>query len=173
MHIGTLLRRTRTWHGSRVAFVDAVGPWTFEAFLARAARFANALGGLGCVPGDRVALLLPDIREQLEADYGTMAAGCVSVPMAPGMRNADVAAHLRLTGARVLVTTADMAPLFDHMRSEVPSLDHIISISGQGPGAQTMKPCWRCRATSFPRPARQAILRALPGRPARPGIRRR
>ena len=39
--------------------------------------------GLGCSKGDRVALLVPDIREYLEADYAIMSAGFVRVPIDP------------------------------------------------------------------------------------------
>ena len=73
MHIGIKLRQLALWHGERPAIIDADGSWSFRAFHARLSRFGNALHGLGLQPGDRVALLIPDIREYLEVDYGTMA----------------------------------------------------------------------------------------------------
>ena len=46
------------------------GAWTFRQFHARITRFGNAMHGLGLAKGDRIALLMPDCREYLEADYG-------------------------------------------------------------------------------------------------------
>ena len=65
--------------------------------------------GSACVQGDRVALLIPDIREYLEADYGTMAAGLVRVPLDPRLTRSDLIALLTHAGARALVTHASFA----------------------------------------------------------------
>ena len=56
--------------------------------------------------GDRVALLIPDIREYLEVDYGTMAAGLVRVPVDPRLTRRELIDLLRHAGARALVTHA-------------------------------------------------------------------
>ncbi len=135
MHIGFLFRRARAWHGASVALVDRVGPWTFEALMARIARFGQALAGLGLLRGERVALLLPDIREHLEADYGAMAAGFISVPLSAGMRRQDLVAHLRRTGARAVVAEATLIPMLAELRSELPDLQHIIALGGTVAGA--------------------------------------
>ena len=54
--------------------------------------------GLGLAKGDRIALLLPDCREYLEVDYGTMAAGFVRVPMDPRLTRRELAALLQRAG---------------------------------------------------------------------------
>ncbi len=135
MHLGLLFRRARAWHGDRVALVDEAGPWTFEAFLARVARFGQAMAGLGIVRGDRIALLLPDIREYLEADYGAMAAGFVRVPMDPKANRAELLAQLRHAGVRVLVTDASLAAVAEDLRVDVAGLDHVICVRGAIRGA--------------------------------------
>ena len=97
------------WHADRIAIVDDAGRWSYRQFHARITRFGNALHGLGLSSGDRVALLMPDIREYLEADYGTMAAGLVRVPLDPRLTRTDIVALLRHSGARALVTHASFA----------------------------------------------------------------
>ena len=99
----------RRVQGDRAAIVDEAGAWSFRHFHARIARFGNAMRGLGLETGDRVALLMPDIREYLEADYGTMAAGLVRVPLDPRLTRPELVALLRHAGARALVTHASFA----------------------------------------------------------------
>ena len=115
MHIGTKWRELARQHGNHPAIIDDRGSWSFRDAHARIARFGNALAGLGLRKGDRVALLVPDIREYLEADYAIMSAGFVRVPLDPGLvimrririagsgnatfKDVHVALHLLATGA--------------------------------------------------------------------------
>ena len=106
MHIGAMLRDIAQRHGERTAIVDDAGAWTYGQFVARINRFGNALHGLGLQRGDRVGLLLPDMREYLEADYGAMSAGFVRVPMDPQMTGPQLAQALRHAGARACELSA-------------------------------------------------------------------
>ena len=72
MHIGTKWRELAQQHGDHPAIIDDRGSWSYRDVHARIARFGNALAGLGLRKGDRVALLVPDIREYLEADHAIM-----------------------------------------------------------------------------------------------------
>jgi acyl-CoA synthetase (AMP-forming)/AMP-acid ligase II len=133
MHLGTAFRRLSTWHGARIAFVDAAGPWSFQDIIRRIAKVGRALHGLGLQHGDRVALLLPDIREYVEADYGIMAAGLVRVPMDWRAPRADLIAQLRHAGVRGVVAQFGIA---DGLRDEVDTLRHIITVGGRQPGTE-------------------------------------
>jgi acyl-CoA synthetase (AMP-forming)/AMP-acid ligase II len=135
LHLGAVLRDLARRHGERTAIVDDAGAWTYSQFVARIARFGNALHGLGLQRGDRVALLLPDIREYLEADYGAMSAGFVRVPMDPQMNRPELAQALHHAGARALVTHASFAEKIGSLRSDVEGLEFIIVIGGAMPGA--------------------------------------
>lgn len=77
MHIGTKWRELARRHGDHPAIIDDRGSWSYRHVHARIACFGNALAGLGLSRGDRVGLLVPDIREYLEADYAIMSAGFV------------------------------------------------------------------------------------------------
>ena len=133
MHIGAKLAQLALSHSDCTAIFDDFGAWSFRQFHARITRFGNALHGLGLRKGDRVALLLPDIREYLEADYGTMAAGFVRVPMDPRLTRRELVDLLRHAGARALVTHASFAETVDGLTSDVESLEHVIGI-GAGVG---------------------------------------
>jgi acyl-CoA synthetase (AMP-forming)/AMP-acid ligase II len=125
MHIGAKLAQLALWHSDRTAIVDDFGAWSFRQFYARITRFGNALRGLGLRGGDRVALLIPDIREYLEADYGIMAAGFVRVPMDPRLTHRELVDLLRHAGARALVTHASFAATVDGLTA-MSSLEHVI-----------------------------------------------
>jgi acyl-CoA synthetase (AMP-forming)/AMP-acid ligase II len=130
MHIGTIWRALAQRHGDRTAIVDDAGAWSFRQLQARIARLGNALLGLGLGQGDRVALLIPDIREYLEADYGTMAAGLVRVPLDPRLTRDDLIALLDHSGARALVTHASFTEKIEGLIGEVETLAHVIMIGG-------------------------------------------
>jgi acyl-CoA synthetase (AMP-forming)/AMP-acid ligase II len=130
MHIATKWRELAQRHDSRAAIIDERGVLSFREFHSRMTRFGNALAGLGLIRGDRVALLVPDIREYLEADYAIMAAGFVRVPLDPRSTRAELAALLRYAGATALVAHDSFAPAIDRLAEEVEGLRHIITIGG-------------------------------------------
>jgi acyl-CoA synthetase (AMP-forming)/AMP-acid ligase II len=131
LHIGAIWRELAHRHADRAAIVDDAGAWSYRQLEARITRFGNALRGLGLSTGDRVALLIPDIREYLEADYGTMAAGLVRVPLDPRLTRIDLIALLRHAGARVLVTHRSFAEQVEGLSGEVETLEHVVAIGGQ------------------------------------------
>ncbi len=130
MTIGARLSEVAALHADRIAIIDDAGRWSYRQFHARITRFGNALRGLGLSSGDRVALLMPDIREYLEADYGIMAAGLVRVPLDPRLTRADIVALLRHAGARAVVIHASFADTLDGLTGEVENLRHVIAVGG-------------------------------------------
>ena len=130
MAIGTRLRELAAVQGDRDAIVDESGACSYRRFHERICRFGNALRGLGLAAGDRVALLMPDVREYLEADYAIMSAGLVRVPLDPRSTRADLVALLRHAGARALVTHRSLAEAFDGLSREVESLAHVVIVGG-------------------------------------------
>ncbi|HEY7299057.1 MAG TPA: AMP-binding protein [Xanthobacteraceae bacterium] len=134
MHIAAKIDQLALWHGDRTAIVDSFGAWSFRQLHERITRFGNAMHGLGLKAGDRIALLVPDIREYLEADYGAMAAGFVRVPIDPRLTRRDFVALLRHAQARALITHPDFAKKIEGLRLETETLKWIIHIGGGGIG---------------------------------------
>src|SRR5260370_23514271 len=92
LHIGATWRELARLHADRTAIIDERGQLTYRQLQSRITRFGNALRAVSLGKRDRVALLVPDIREYLAADYGIMSAGFVRVPLDPRLTRADVAA---------------------------------------------------------------------------------
>jgi acyl-CoA synthetase (AMP-forming)/AMP-acid ligase II len=133
MHIGARLAQLALAYHDRSAIVDEAGSWSFQRFHQRLTRFGNAMRGLGLVKGDRIALLLPDCREYLETDYGSMAAGFVRVPMDPRLTRRELVALLQDVGVRALVTHPAFAEKVDKLDDDVETLQSILYV-GSGPG---------------------------------------
>jgi acyl-CoA synthetase (AMP-forming)/AMP-acid ligase II len=128
LHIGAIWRELARRHADRTAIIDERGQLTYRQLQSRITRFGNALRGLSLRQGDRVALLVPDIREYLQVDYGIVSAGLVRVPLDPRLTRADLSALLRHAGAAALVTHASFAEQVIGLADEVESLRHIIAI---------------------------------------------
>jgi len=83
--MGGLLTETTARHAGREALCfhdgDAVVRWTYEELARRAHRFAQALVAAGVGKGTRVALLMGNRPEWVEAAFGVALAGGVLVPV--------------------------------------------------------------------------------------------
>ena len=65
-------------------------PMTWGALGEKVARFASALEKAGFQPGERLAIFAPNCQEWMIADYGTLSAGLVSVPLYPNLTEDQV-----------------------------------------------------------------------------------
>jgi acyl-CoA synthetase (AMP-forming)/AMP-acid ligase II len=103
MHLAYHFQRAAQRYGRRVAVAERGRTWTYAEFVNRLQRVGAALHGVGLTRGDRVAILLPDTHEYLEADYGAMASGLVRVPLDPRLIRGELVAQLADAGARALI----------------------------------------------------------------------
>ncbi|MFD9111808.1 long-chain-fatty-acid--CoA ligase [Streptomyces bottropensis] len=69
----------------------------------RSARPGGLLRAEGVRPGDRVALMLPNVPEFVALYYGVLRAGAVVVPMNPLLKTRETEYHLRDCGAVLLL----------------------------------------------------------------------
>lgn len=94
---------------SRPAVVEGARRLTYGALWSEVRRFAEALHARGVMPGDRIALLLPNSVEAVVAWYGAWLAGCVVVPLNVQARARDFRPWLAHSEARVVVHEAGNA----------------------------------------------------------------
>ena len=97
----------------------------YNTLLDCALAGAATLAALGLEPGERVALVVPEVAPFVEAFFSILAAGLVPVPLAPPTQAGNVTAFGRHTGlllsasrASALVTTDDLAPLVGGVECE-------------------------------------------------------
>ena len=109
-----VLDHAARWHPRAVvatAGEDGIARTSYADLRERAARVSAVLAGLGVGTGDRVATLAWNSAAHVEAWYGTMGMGAVCHTLNPRLTADQLAAMLRQSAARVLVVSADLAPL--------------------------------------------------------------
>ncbi|MEV8036096.1 long-chain fatty acid--CoA ligase [Streptomyces sp. NPDC086182] len=104
----TLLAATVAAHGERVAVRHDDDTLTYAGLDDASARVAALLRDRGLLPGDRVAMTMPNVPLFPVLYYGIMRAGGVVVPMNPLLKAREVAFTLRDCGARIAL----VFPLF-------------------------------------------------------------
>jgi acyl-CoA synthetase (AMP-forming)/AMP-acid ligase II len=104
--IPELVERSARAYGPRVAVVEGDRQLTFAEVGDRSGRLANALTGLTTEPGARVAILMRNRLEYVEADFAIARAGMVKVPINPRLSDDERRYLLADSGASVLITEA-------------------------------------------------------------------
>ena len=73
-------------------------------------RFSSALVALGVKPGDKVALLLPNLVQMVVATYGALRAGAVVVMNNPLYTDRELEHQYNDSGSRLLVSLDVLVP---------------------------------------------------------------
>ncbi len=81
-------------------------------------RFAALLAGHGIVPGDRVAVFLPNLPQYHIVFFGILKLGAVHVPVSPMSRAFELAHELTDTGALALVALDELMPVVREVRAQ-------------------------------------------------------
>src|SRR4051812_7204897 len=105
------LDRSAAVFPERVAVVDGSRRLTFGELRARSLQLARALQDAGLERADRVAYLLPNVAELVEAHDGVPRAGAVLVAMNTRLTAGEIETILRHSGARLLVVHTSLAGL--------------------------------------------------------------
>jgi fatty-acyl-CoA synthase len=93
---------------------------SYDSLLRDALRLGAALHAHGLEPGDRVAVVLPEVHDFIRAFFGITTAGLVPLPLCPPAQAGDVPTFtkqsrhiLRAGRTSAVITSADVAPLLD------------------------------------------------------------
>jgi len=124
--------RVREGRGERVAIRTDAGTLTYAQVQALTNRFAHLLVAAGVQQEQRVMIALPDGPEYVAALFGTLKAGAVVVMVNPALPEADIAALLDYSRARVLVTHRDHAAVFAQAARESRHLAGTLMVDGPG-----------------------------------------
>lgn len=126
-----LLRERLRATPKRLFIVDGDRRVTFAEFAELAGRLAAGLESLGLGPGEVVSWQLPSWLEGALATVALDAIGCVSNPILPIYREAEVTFVLREARSRALIVPGEFRG-FDHralaerLRPRLPDLDHVL-----------------------------------------------
>lgn len=87
---------------------DRIG---YAALRDRALRISVVLQSFGIRAGDRIATLAWNTQAHVEVWYASMGMGAVCHTLNPRLTAAQLAAMAKLSGARILIVSADLVPL--------------------------------------------------------------
>src|SRR5215210_4322186 len=122
------LQRSAYVFRQKPAIVYGDRTWTYPEFEARVHRLASALRGAGVEKGDRVAALLPNIPQMLEAHFGVPLSGGILVAINTRLSSDDIAFILKHSGAKALIVDTEIAPLVAPILDSCPELQIVVNV---------------------------------------------
>lgn len=125
--LAELLDEAFARHAARPAFRLMGVDMTYAEVDRASARFAAYLQSIGLRPGDRIALMMPNVFQYPVAVAGAARAGLVIVNTNPLYTPRELAHQLTDSGARAVVVLENMANTLQQCRAEVPGVEHVIT----------------------------------------------
>ena len=134
MDVGNLLSRAAQRYPERPAWLQGDQVVTFQEAEDRVNRLANGLLTLGCQPGDRIGMLLPNCYQgNLEAILAPMKVGMAVVPLNSRLLSHEHRILLDDSGASVLVYGQGFRDHVAQMRDSLDGVDHFIEVGDDPP----------------------------------------
>lgn len=139
------------WRANREAVVCGEERWSWQQFCSEIHRFGNGLASRGVVPGDRVAVVMSNGLPMVQALFGIMAGGAVSVPINLSVSNEALAGMLADAGAVALVATPEQALRIRELGDALPqSLRLLVTSEQPAPGWLTISELCAGQSSSLP-----------------------
>jgi len=127
-------RNLAAGRGSKVAYIDDAGRYTYAELAERVDRAAGALVGLGLQPEQRVLLVHLDTIDWPSAFLGAIKAGIVPVAVNTLLTPSDYEFMLKDSRARALIVSEQLLPNLEQGIKASPHLQHVI-VSGRNAGS--------------------------------------
>jgi len=137
--IPELIARHAARQPDKVAFTDSRSSVTYAALSLSTANLAGNLQALGVAPGDRVAMLLPNSVQWIQACLAIARAGATSVPISYDSALPEIAYRLSDSGSKVLITTDEQMERIAGLLRDAPAITHVILASRGAPGAEGLR----------------------------------
>ncbi len=130
MNIASYVARGARFFGNRIAIAEGGRHVTFAELDARTNRLGNALVGLGLSLGDRVAIVLPNSTEWIEADYAVVKGGGVAVPLSPRLHDTEIVRMMKSVDTSLLIANEEVLARLSRAgwAADIP----VISVDGPG-----------------------------------------
>lgn len=120
------LTRTAERFPNNAALIFQGAKITYRQLDDMVSRFASALAGMGIRPGDKVAVLLPNIPQCVIGIYGSFRAGAVCALNNPLYTDRELEHQFNDSGSKILVSLDLLVPRMINLRSKT-GIKNIIS----------------------------------------------
>ena len=119
MNVGTLIPRHGQYRGDHCAIVCGDQRLTYAQLAARVNQTAHALRGLGLVPGDALAVIMPNGVTVLEVYWAAAQLGIVLVPLSPLLRGSALVSLLRDAQTVAVITSPELVAELQSIRAQM------------------------------------------------------
>jgi long-chain acyl-CoA synthetase len=129
--VAALLHRQSQAAGP-AAICEVGREWGYPELAASADEVAECLRALGVVPGERVALMLPNSGAFVAAFFGIVRAGAVVAPFNVRYRDQELLYYLADTSAAVLLVSDELVGLALDALAGAPQCPSVVAVSADG-----------------------------------------
>ena len=127
-------RHLREDRGSKIAFIDDRGTYTFAELATRVNQAANALRGLGLKQEARVAMVMLDTIDFPAVFWGAIKAGIVPICINTLLTTEHYRYILGNGRAQALLVSEALLENFLPIIDELPTLEHVVVVGDDGAG---------------------------------------
>src|SRR5258706_649762 len=123
-------RNLAAGRGSKVAFIDDAGEYSFAELAGRVDRFGSGLQQLGLEMESRVLIAMVDTIDWPVAFLGAIKAGIIPIAVNTLLTTKDYEYMLSDSRAKALLVSEQLLPQFAPILGKLPFLKHVI-VSGK------------------------------------------
>lgn len=105
---------------------------TFAEMKDQSDKFANVLAAQGVEKGDRAFIFLPPIPERYVAFLGILKLGAIAGTLFAAFQEIALLDRLKDSGAKVVITNADLYPRIESIKKDLPDLEKVIIVDSRG-----------------------------------------
>ncbi len=120
--IGEMLSRRARIHPDREALVFQDRRYTYREFDSRTDKLANALYKRNIKKGSKVAQLLFNCSELVEAYFAVCKLGAVNVPLNFRLKGAEILYQLENSETELLIFGEEFTPVVEEIKGEIPQV---------------------------------------------------
>jgi fatty-acyl-CoA synthase len=136
----TFLERSAIVFADKTAVVYEDRQYSYGEFRRRVHRLAGALRRAGIEPGDRVAVLAPNIPAMVEAHFAAPLAGAILVAINTRLNSNEIAYILDHSGAKLLVVDSELASLIGPVAAQLAATRQFVIVRDTRPEAANISP---------------------------------
>ncbi len=129
LNLATMLVETSKRKPDHTALIFDAFKMTYRELNAASNQFANALTNAGIKPGQKVALMLPNIPQFVICFYGIVKAGAAVVPLNVLLKTPEVAYHLQDSDAVMLVVWEGFAGEAVSGYKQTQTCEHLVIVN--------------------------------------------
>ena len=142
--------------GSRIAYTDHAGDWTYQQLAILVDQAGNVLSNLGLKAEQRVLMCMTDSVSFPAVFWGAIKIGAIPVPVNTMLTDVDYAYMLHDSCARVVVVSESLYPKFTPHIDGQSSLEEVVidgsSIDGR-PSLSVLMESFEAELSTAPTPA--------------------